>query len=494
MSRRRVVIVGGGFGGLNAAKGLAGVDVEVTVVDRSNHHLFQPLLYQVATGILSEGVVAPALRGVLRGQDNVEVLLAEVGGFDLDAAAGACDASRRTGAVAALRHADRGDRASLPSYFGHDEWEEVAPGLKTLEDARWVRTHILGAFEMAELATDDERRRAWLTFVIVGAGPTGVELTGEIATLARRILPRDFRRVATRDTRIVLIDAGPAVLPSFPEKLQRRAARRPRGMGRRGAHLDGGARRAGRRDRRAPAGRRVRAHRRADGDLGGRREGGAAGGGPGRGDRRRDRPRRPPRGAARPHAAGPSRDLRSRRHDGARRLPGVAQVAMQQGRYAAAVIAARVAGRAAPPPFRYKDKGAMAQIGPRRAVVDAFGIRVGGFVGSFMWAFVHVLYLIGWGNRFSTLLRWLFQLTTRNRSQRVVDVEHAAFWGPARSGRGRRAGSLWSGMRKGDKGVKGGRVEERHDGVRDVSTEGPDRERDRRQSRADGTRRRRGSS
>jgi len=446
-ARPRIVLVGGGFGGLYTARRLQSLPVDVTLLDRRNFHLFQPLLYQVATGILSEGVVAPALRGVLRGQKNAEVVLAEVEGFDLERRL--VRASGPDGRVLSLPFDSLIVATGVEtSYFGHDEWEAVAPGLKTLEDARWVRTHILGAFEMAELATDTAEKEAWLTFVIVGAGATGVEMTGEIVTLARRILPRDFRRVATRDARIVLVDAGPDVLPSFPEKLRRRVAADLSGWGveiRTGTTaLDIETEGI---DLRRPDGEteRVAAHTVIW----------AAG------------VQAAPPAAALAAASGAATDRLGRLEvlpdltlpghpevfaigdmmalDG---LPGVAQVAMQQGRYAAAVVTARLVGREPPPPFRYKDKGTMAQVGPRRAVVDAFGLQVGGFFGSLMWAFVHVMYLVGWGNRVVTVLRWMFQMTTRNRSQRVVDVEQAAAWGTARAGRGRRAGSLWSGMRK----------------------------------------------
>ena len=226
--RHRVVVVGGGFGGLYAAKGLAAAPVDVTLIDRVNHHLFQPLLYQVATGILDEGSVAPALRSVLRGQPNVEVLLAEVTGFDLEA---------RT--VRALAPDERPLEIGYDTlvvatgvrtdYFGHDEWAEAAPGLKSLEDARWLRSHILGAFEMAELADDPEERRAWLTFVVVGAGPTGVELTGEIATLAHSVLPKDFRNVSTREAQVILMTACP---PSCRASPSRCAAGPPASCGR----------------------------------------------------------------------------------------------------------------------------------------------------------------------------------------------------------------------------------------------------------------------
>jgi len=425
--RHRVVIVGGGFGGLYAARALANADVAVTLIDRVNHHLFQPLLYQVATGILSEGEIAPALRGVLRGQANAKVLLAEVTGFDLagrNVTAVEPDGSDLVVAYDSLIVA----AGMTPTYFGHDEWRAAAPGLKTLEDARWLRSHILGAFEMAEMARTPEERAAWLTFVIVGAGPTGVELTGEIATLARGILPRDFQDVATRDTRVVLIDAGPSVLPSFPEKLRRRAAADLRGWGveiRTGTAAED-IRTAGI-DLRNPDGSIEHVAARTVCWAAGMRAApladalAAASGTPtDRAGRLLVRPDLTLPGHAEAFAIGDMMGLDD--------LPGVAQVAMQQGRYAAGAIASRLAGEDPPPPFRYKDKGTMATVGPRHAVVDAYGLRIGGFIGSMMWAFIHVMYLVGWGNRVITVMRWLFQLTTRNRSQRLVDVRHAASW------------------------------------------------------------------
>jgi NADH dehydrogenase len=425
--RHRVVIVGGGFGGLYTAQALAAADVAITLIDRVNHHLFQPLLYQVATGILSEGEIAPALRSVLRGQRNVKVLLAEVTGFDL--------AERTITAVT-----PDGRELSEPydslvvaagmatSYFGHDEWEAVAPGLKSLDDARWLRSHILGAFEMAELATTPAERAAWLTFVVVGAGPTGVELTGQIATLAHRILPRDFHDIATRDARVVLVDAGPSVLPTFPEKLRRRAAADLRGWGvevrtdtaaadidAAGIELrdpDGSVERIATRTicwaagvKAAPLAATLAA---------------ASGAASDRLGRLLVQPDLTLPGHPEVFAIGDMAAIDA--------LPGVAQVAMQQGRHVAGTVSARLTGREAPPPFRYKDKGTMATIGPRKAVVDAYGLRIGGLLGSLMWAFIHVMYLIGWGNRVITMLRWLIQLTTQNRSQRLVDVQHAASW------------------------------------------------------------------
>src|ERR671913_480900 len=193
-ARHRVVVIGGGFGGLNATRALAKADVDVTVVDRTNHHLFQPLLYQVAAGILPEGLIAPALRGVIKKQANARALP-----YDTLVVAG----------------------GATHSYFGRDQFSEFAPGMKTLEDARHLRSHILSAFEMAELATDPQERSEWLTFVVIGAGPTGVELVGQVAELAHIVLPRDYRSVDTTDARIILLEGAGAVLPPFDPKLQR---------------------------------------------------------------------------------------------------------------------------------------------------------------------------------------------------------------------------------------------------------------------------------
>jgi NADH dehydrogenase len=431
-NRHRVVVVGGGFGGLHATKALAGAPVDITLVDRVNHHLFQPLLYQVASGILSEGLVAPALRGVLRRQANVRVVLAEVTGFDLEArlvVAQTPDEKLLTLPYDSLIVATGVES----NYFGHDAWEQAAPGLKTLADARWLRTHILGAFELAEVAGDAAERQAWLTFVIVGAGPTGVELSGEIATLAHVILPRDFRHIATTDSRIILVDAGPSVLPAFPPRLRRRAAAALAGWGIEirtdtialGIDMSGI-------DVRRPDGLAERIPARTVVWAAGAKATASAASLAAAGAASSDRLGRIEVLSDLTLAGHPEVfAIGDMAHVGD--LPGVAPVAMQEGRHAAHVIERRLAGEAAPPPFRYVDKGMMAQVGPRKAVVNAYGVQVSGFMGSLMWAFVHLLYLIGWGNRLVTLLRWLLQLTTRNRDERLVDVQHAQEWGRARS-------------------------------------------------------------
>ena len=228
--RHRVVIVGGGFGGVRAARALARTDVDITIVDRTNHHLFQPLLYQVATGILPDGLIAPALRSVVRKQANARVVLADVQHLDLGGRvvhALAPDGQKLMLSYDSLVVA----AGCTDAYFGHDEWAVFAPGLKTLEDASHLRSHILGAFEMAELATDPAERAAYLTFAVIGAGPTGVEVVGQIAELAHETLPREYRSVATTEAKILLIEAGPQVLATFAPKLQRYTQRRLQRMG-----------------------------------------------------------------------------------------------------------------------------------------------------------------------------------------------------------------------------------------------------------------------
>ena len=228
--RHQVVVVGGGFGGINVTRALARADVDVTVVDRTNHHLFQPLLYQVAAGILSEGLIAPALRNVIRKQANVRTLLADV--QDLDVPGRVVSAVAPDGRQLALPY-DTLVVASgaADAYFGHEEWAQFAPGMKTLEDARHLRSHILSAFEMAELATAPAEQAEYLTFAVIGAGPTGVELVGQLAELAHQVLPRDYRSAVPTEARILLVEAGPAVLSAFHPKLQRYTQRRLEEMG-----------------------------------------------------------------------------------------------------------------------------------------------------------------------------------------------------------------------------------------------------------------------
>jgi NADH:ubiquinone reductase (H+-translocating) len=399
--RHRVLIVGGGFGGLYAAKALKRAPVEVTLVDRSNHHLFQPLLYQVATGILTEGEIAPPLRGVLRRQENARVLLADVNGFDL---------RQRT------VHATGPD--GEPLTLGYDSLIVAAGasgGLKTLDDARDIRSRVLRAFELAELATDERERDAWLRFAVVGGGPTGIELAGQVAALARSALRPDYRVIDTRRATISLVEAGPRLLPEFPEPLRIRAARELSALGvdvwlrARVTGIDDEGVDVG--DLRLPArtviwAAGVKASPLAEALA-------DASGAPldGQGRIAVDADLTLP-GHPEVFAIGDMAAL-----DG---VPGVAPAAMQEGRHAARTIRRRLAGRSESRSFRYVDKGRLAVIGRRRALGTAFGIRFAGLLALLVWAVVHVRYLVGWGNRFVTVTRWLWTLLARDRGQRVI--------------------------------------------------------------------------
>jgi NADH dehydrogenase len=422
--RHRVVVVGGGFGGLNLVRGLDGVDVEVTLVDRTNHHLFQPLLYQVAAGILPPGLIAPALRSVVRKESNVETLLADVYDIDLE---------RR------VVHANGPDDRPLElpyhtlvvaagathSYFGKDQFAEFAPGMKTVEDARYLRDGILSKFEMAEIATDPQERAEWLTFVVIGAGPTGVELVGQIAELAHVVLPREYRTVDTKEARIILLEGAGAVLPPFAPKLQEYTKRRLEQMGVEvrvntlAVDMDhesitvkgpNGLETIRTRTRIWAAG--VQASPLA------RLIAGKAGIEVDRAGRIPVEPDCTVPGHPEVFAIGDMVSLN--------KLPGVAQPAMQEGKYVAKVIKTRLAGEPAPPPFKYFDKGSMATIGYRAAVADAFGMKFTGIIAFLMWGFIHVLYLIGWGNRLGTLYTWMRALVlSKNRGHRIITFEGA---------------------------------------------------------------------
>ncbi len=418
--RPLVVIVGGGFGGLAAARSLADAPVDIVLVDRSNHHLFQPLLYQVATGILSEGEIAPPLRGIFSHYPNVVVRLAEVSGFDL--------ASRVIHATAA-----GGDRLALsydylvvaagamPAYFGHDDWAQLAGGMKSLADAQRLRSRILDAFEMAADSSDPVERDAWLTFVTVGGGPTGVELTGQVAELSRQLLCREFKSMDTGRAKIALLDAGSTVLAAFPQRLQAIAAgdlsrlgveirttTRVTGIDEHGVDADGGN------------GQHVRipartvfwaagVHASGLGRLLGRE----AGADVDRAGRVAVHPDCSLPGHPEVFAVGDMVSLN--------RLPGVAQPAIQEGHYVAHTIRRRAAGlKGLHHRFHYLDKGTMATIGHRRAVADVFGIKFGGPPAALLWRMVHLTYLVGWGNRGGTVSRWLWALATRERRELCI--------------------------------------------------------------------------
>ncbi|SES67842.1 NAD(P)/FAD-dependent oxidoreductase [Geodermatophilus poikilotrophus] len=421
--RHRVVVVGGGFAGLNVTRGLARADVDVTLVDRANHHLFQPLLYQVATGILPPGLIAPALRAVVKREKNTRVLLAEVQDLDLDRQV--VGARAPDGRLVELPYDTLVVAAGAThSYFGKDQLAEYAPGMKTIEDARYLRDGILAKFEMAEIATDPTERAEWLTFVVVGAGPTGVELVGQIAELAHTVLPRDYRSADTRQARIILLEGAGAVLPPFAPKLQAYTQRRLEEMGVEvrlntlAVDMDhesitvqgpGGRETIRTRTRIWAAGVQASPLARALAEAAGVET---------------DRAGRVPVG---PDCTVPGHPEVFAIGDMASldKLPGVAQPAIQEGKYVARVVKDRLAGRQTPP-FRYFDKGTMATIGYRSAVADAFGVKVTGFLAYAMWVFIHVLYLVGWGNRFGTLYTWVRALwLSHNRGNRIIAFQGA---------------------------------------------------------------------
>ena len=455
----RVVIVGGGFGGLFAAKFLRRAPVQVTLIDRTNHHTFQPLLYQLATGILSEGAVAPPLRQVLRKHRNVRVELADVTGFDLQART--VTAARLLGPALEVPYDSLIVAAGATgSYFGHDEFARFAPGMKTIDDALELRARIFGAFEMAEMEEDPETQRVWLTFAVIGAGPTGVEMAGQIAELSRRSLSRNFRRIDPASAQVLLFDGGDEPLATFGEKLCATATRE---IERTGVQLrmrtrvtdvtpdaivvqgpDG-------------AQERVACHTKVW----------AAG------------VQASPLGTILAQATGAQTDRAGRvqvlpdctlpGHPevfvvgdmmALNDLSGVAEVAMQSGIYAARTIKRRVQGEvgAAPAgsatgapgttgapgapgaadatgatgttgaakPFEYRDLGSMATISRFHAIVSFKGIRVGGFVGWLMWAFVHLTFLTGFKNRWIALFKWLSAFVGSSRDERTITMHQVS--------------------------------------------------------------------
>ena len=404
-----VVVVGGGFAGLWAVRALAGTPVSITLVDRRNHHLFQPLLYQVATAGLSAPDIAAPLRHILRQQANVDVRLAELTAID-----------------AAARHVQLDDGSALPydflvlatgathSYFGHDDWAATAPGLKTLDDALAIRRRVLIAFERADAATSAAERDAWLSFAVVGGGPTGVELAGTLAEIARKTLRREFRHIDPAHARVRLIEAGPRILPSFPGTLSAKAEQQ---LQRLGVEVLCGSPVSDIRD---------------DGlDLGGafvasRTVLWAAGVTASSIGRLLGVPLdRAGRVIVCPDLSVPGRenvfvagDLASVQHDG-RQVPGVAPAAKQMGRHAAHVIQARLAGRTAPA-FRYRDYGNLATIGRMAAVVDLRGLRMSGPLAWWFWLVAHVFFLIGFRNRLIVLVNWAWSYWTYQRHARII--------------------------------------------------------------------------
>ncbi|MGC4935725.1 NAD(P)/FAD-dependent oxidoreductase [Gordonia sp. DT30] len=423
--RHHVVIIGSGFGGLAAARRLEKADVDVTVIARTTHHLFQPLLYQVATGLISQGQIAPAMRVVLRKQRNVQVVLGDVENIDLD---------RRTVTSRLLERDSVTNYDSLivaagagQSYFGNDHFAEFAPGLKTIDDALELRGRILGAFEQAELSTDPDERARLLTFVVVGAGATGVEMAGQIAEMAAKTLRGTFRSIDPTQARVILLDAATSVLPPFGSKLGKRAEKRLRALGvdvQLGAMVvdmdydglvvkdaDGAIRRIESQCKvwsagvsASPLGARLAEQSGAEIDRAGRV---------------RVQPDLSLPGHAEVFVVGDMMAL-----DG---VPGLAPAANQSARYAADAILARLAGTyRTRKPFAYWDKGSMATVSRFSAVATvpipgtSRRIEFSGFLAWLGWLFLHLVYLVGFRNRFTTVVDWTFAFTSRSRNQLAV--------------------------------------------------------------------------
>jgi NADH dehydrogenase len=431
-SRHQIVIVGGGFAGVNAAKGLRDVNADVTLVDRRNFHLFQPLTYQVATGALAPGDIAYPLRSLFASAPNIRIVLGRATGFDL---AGQRLLLASVAGVPAPESIPYDTlivaTGSAYSYFGHDDWATVAPEVKSLESAIAARARILGAFEKAEAVDDPDRRRAELTFVVVGGGPTGVEIAGQIGELARHALTRDFHSIDPRDARILLVEATDRLLGSFPPSLSAKAARQLEQLGvtpmtdRMVIGIDPTGV-----DLRTPDDRTERvdaatviwaAGVRASALAG--RLGGLSGADVDRGGRLTVEPDLTLLGHPDVIVAGDMVRVRDALSGDAVTLPGVAPVAIQQGRYAARLVSNRLNGLSTPP-FRYRDKGNLATIGRARAVADLHFVRLSGPFAWITWLVVHLWYLIGFQNRLVVLVRWGFALFTRSRGSRLItDVE-----------------------------------------------------------------------
>ena len=419
--RPRVVIVGGGFAGLNAAKALRKVAVDVTLLDRTNHHLFQPLLYQVATAVLAPSDITSPIRFLLRGQRNATVLLAEVHEIHVERRVVIADDDRREVPYDFLILA----MGARHSYFGHDEWERAAPGLKSIEDAREVRRRLLLAFEEAEKTTDPAELEALLTIVIVGGGPTGVELAGILPAITRRALRRDFRRIDTARTRVILLEGGPRVLPAFPEKLSRVALRDLEELGvevRTNAlvtRVEPDAVYVG--DERIPTRTALWGAGNAASPLA--RSLGVPLDRAGRVLVERDLsiPGHPE-----VFAVG---DVAAFVQDGTP-VPAVAPAANQEGRAAARNIIRTLRGEPREA-FRYRDKGNLATIGRYRAIADFGWFRLTGRVAWWFWLFVHILYLAGFRNRLSVLVEWGYAYFTYQRGSRLISRDECRHGSPA---------------------------------------------------------------
>ena len=416
-SQHRVVIVGGGFGGLSAALRLGRAPVEVTLVDRCNYHLFQPLLYQVATGTLSPANIASPLRNILKRDKNTRVLLAEATGIDA--------ANRRVILSDGSIEYDTliVSTGSSHQYFGHDDWEEFARGLKTVEDATDMRRRILLAFETAERETDPEKLRAYMTFVIVGGGPTGAELAGALAEIARDTLRRDFRNIDPSQARIILVEGTDRVLPVYPPKLSEAARKMIERLGvivRTGAMVTDVKKesvtvREGDRTETIP----TRTVLWAAGVLGsplGRIVAQETGATIDKAGRVSVEPDLTVAGHPEIYVIG---DLANFVHQTGKPLPGVAQPAIQEGRYVAEAIARRLRGEKSRP-FHYFDKGNLATIGRGAAVADLNWLQISGFPAWLLWIFVHLLYIVEFQNRLLVFVQWGWFYLTFDRSARLI--------------------------------------------------------------------------
>ncbi len=422
-----MVVVGGGFAGLRAVRQLRRAPVDVTLIDRQNFTLFQPLVYQVATGALSPAEITAPLRSILRKQRNARVVLAEVSGFDLERREVVLEHLPNRGGSTALGYdtliVAGGSRYN---YFGHDEWRADAPELKSLAGALDIRSRILTAFEAAELETDPALRQAWLTFVVVGAGPTGVEMAGQIAELARDVVHAEFRSVDTRATRVLLVEAADRVLAGFPDSLSRKAARSLERLGvtplvdHTVVDVAGGSvaiRGPDGEIAETPARTAIWAAGVTASDLAARLAE-AAGAEVDRAGRVIVEPDLSLPGHPEVLALGDMVQVRSA--DGTTMsLPGLAPVALQQGTYAARAVRQRLGGETVKP-FHYVDKGNLATIGRSKAVADVKGLHLSGFTAWVTWLVVHLFYLIGFQNRVLVLIRWTVSFLTHGRGARLI--------------------------------------------------------------------------
>ncbi|TAL81263.1 MAG: NAD(P)/FAD-dependent oxidoreductase [Beijerinckiaceae bacterium] len=412
LDRKKVVIAGGGFGGLSVAHALKGLPIDITLVDRQNHHCFQPLLYQVASAVVSPADIAWPIRNILRNQSNIRVVMADVLGVDVDAKLVKTDSVALSYDYLVLA------TGATHSYFGHDDWAKYAPGLKTISDATQIRARMLLAFEQAELATDEARRRALLTFVIVGGGPTGVEMAGAIAEVALQTLPHDFRDIDPRSARILLIEAGPRVLPSFPEALSAYAGETLRKLGVtvmtsspvtecdgtgvtvNGERIEANTIIWGAGVVASPAAEWVGAAH----DQAGRVK-------------------------AEPDLSVPGHpdifvigDTAAVHDSKGRQVPGIAPAAKQMGKYVGKLIAGELAGKPRPAPFVYHHQGDLATIGTHSAVVNLDHLTLKGIIGWLFWSVAHIYFLIGIRNRFVVAISWIYGVFTSGRGARIITL------------------------------------------------------------------------